>query len=294
MRYFMIVAILLAAALAPAQNLVIEKVDGTTLSVKVLDIASLSFSAIPTPPDTVAKPDTIQYGRMVWIPGGAFEMGSNQGAVDETPVHVVTLNGFYMDVYEVTNAQYRQFCDATGHSYPTSPTDGYIFGMPSYPVVNVSYQNALDYATWAGKSLPTEAEWEYAARGGLHGKRYPWGDELPLYQCNWRGYSAAIMANISNGRGTMPVGSFDPNGYGLYDMAGNVWERCLDWYKNTYYNSSPQQNPLGPDIGSAHVLRGGSWRDNGDSAADVRVADRYTDEVWYLYNDYGFRCVIRP
>ncbi|HNX91912.1 MAG TPA: formylglycine-generating enzyme family protein [Syntrophomonas sp.] len=296
MKYFMILAILMTAALAPAQDLVIQKKDGNLISVKVLDIDNISFTTVVIPPDTISPPpDTTMHGRMVWIPAGTFEMGSNLGADNEKPIHYVTLNGYWMDAYEVTNGQYRQFCDATSRPYPVNPTDNYFLGRPDYPTVNVTWTDAAAYAAWAGMSLPTEAEWEYAARGGLIGNQYPWGDTYPTDQCNYSNYSGPLtaqMANFSSSRGPLPVGSYAPNGYGLYDMAGNVMEWCADWYGSTYYSTSPAQNPVGPSTGGLRVLRGGSWL---FSAFSMRVADRSYGGAPGNRDSYiGFRCVLRP
>ena len=166
----------------------------------------------------------------------------------------------------------------------------------NYPMVYVSWNGATAYAKWAGKRLPTEAEWEYAARGGLVGKRYPWGDEKPNgSQCNFadknapNNFSWADRMVDDGYQYTAPVGSFKANGYGLHDMAGNVWEWCQDWYSENYYSSSSAKNPSGPDRGSQRVLRGGGW---GTSTDDLRVAIRGYNypNIRYDYG-YGFRCV---
>ena len=212
----------------------------------------------------------------VFIPAGEFQMG------DEKAPHTVYLDAFYMDKYEVTNALYKSFMDATGHEAPAYWSDSNFNGL-DHPVVGVSWDDAVAYCQWAGKRLPTEAEWEKAARGGLAGNTYPGGNDITRDDANY----------FSKGGGdkwlnSAPVGSFAPNGYGLCDMAGNVWEWCADWHGSTYYSESPKQNPKGPISGANRVLRGGS---HGLNREYMRVAKRYSrnpKSKWY--NDVGFRC----
>lgn len=204
---------------------------------------------------------------MVLIPAGEFQMGSDLGESDEKPVRVVYLDAFYMDVYEVTNAQYKKFMDATGHRVPRNWNEP-SYSAPDQPVVGISWYDAKAYCEWAGKRLPTEAEWEKAARGGLAGKKYPWGDSVTHDDANYKGTGGRDIWVY-----TSPVGSFAPNGYGLYDMAGNVWEWCADWYSANYYANSTGRNPTGPDSGSTPVLRGGGW-DRFHSPEFLRVARR--------------------
>ena len=170
---------------------------------------------------------------MALIPAGSFEMGDHfgEGSDDELPVHTVTLDGFYMDKTEVTVGRFKAFLADSGYSWGGS-WDGVDQYSPSddHPMIYVNYDDAVAYSEWAGKRLPTEAEWEYAARGGLEGKRYPWGDEID---------SSKATYDSGNDGTTKLVGSFEANGYGLYDMAGNVWECCQDWYGADYYSSSP-------------------------------------------------------
>jgi formylglycine-generating enzyme required for sulfatase activity len=199
--------------------------------------------------------------KMRLIPAGKFSMGSNDGDSDEKPVHTVYVDAFYMDVYEVTVGQYKKFIQATGHRAPNwsdvskySPTD-------NHPIIYVSWDDAQAYCKWAGKRLPTEAEWEKATRGGLVGKRYPWGDEIDSTKANYDGKVGK----------TTPVGTYPENGYGLHDMAGNVWEWCSDWYDANYYSSSPRNNPPGAPSGQYRVCRGGSWVVN---PSDIRAANR--------------------
>ena len=222
---------------------------------------------------------------MVLIPAGTFQMGSIIGDSDEQPVHSVTLDAFYMDVSEVTNARYQKFVESTG--YPQPPlSHNPRFNAPDLPVVGVKWRDAAAYAAWANKRLPTEAEWEYAARGNLIGKLYPNGDIITRAEANFGGTGGA-----DTWKWTAPVSSFPPNGYNLYDMAGNVWEWCFDEYNSEFYTESPQNNPrfgreIAPDNENFRILRGGGW---GGSPEDLRVADR-----WYHLSSgstIGFRCV---
>ncbi len=258
---------------------------------------------IPTP-----IPST---GDMVLIPAGEFIMGSNDGNDDEKPIHKVYLDAYYIDKYEVTNAQFSEFLNEKGNQeeggvswldisskyclieykngkYQPKP------GYENHPVFVVSWYGAMAYAEWAGKRLPTEAEWEKAARGGLVGKKYPWGDEYPHEDGNYleyRGNLTTQMSDLVEGRGTLPVGSFPPNNYGLYDMAGNVFEWVSDWYDEDYYSSSPYQNPQGPSKASRRVIRGGSWFMEFPS---IRCANRHYWPPEYALVDLGFRCVKSP
>ncbi len=240
--------------------------------------------------DSPAEPSTeivseIDGATMVLIPAGTFQMGSTIGESDEQPVHTVTLDAFYMDTHEVTNARYQKFVQSTG--YPQSPlSHNPRFNASDAPVVRVNWRDASAYAAWAHKRLPTEAEWEYAARGGLTGKRYPNGDIITYADANFGNVGGA-----DRWKWTAPVGNFPPNGYNLYDMAGNVWEWCFDEYNSEFYSISPQNNPrfgreTAPDTENFRILRGGGW---GGSPEDLRVADR-----WYHLSSgstIGFRCV---
>ena len=219
---------------------------------------------------------------MVLIPAGTFEMGDSKNEPEiymkrSRPVHTVELDAFYMDSREVTNGQYGVFMEQTGHRKPYYWNDTK-YNQTNQPVVGVDWNDAVAYAKWAGKRLPTEAEWEYAARGGLAGKRYPWGDEITHDDANY------------GSKGGIPtvVGSYPANGYGLYDMAGNVWEWCQDWYDKDYYNNSPTKNPPGPGTGSSRVLRGGSWS---YGTSYLRVAHRNYNGPYGRYLGSGFRCV---
>ena len=246
--------------------------------------------------------------KMVRIPAGRFEMGaakkkrrSEDWLKDALPVHTVELDAFSVSAYEITVGQYQQFVAATGHrALPDwvskySPTD-------DHPVVGVSWYDAEAFCEWAGMRLPTEAEWEYAARGGLKGKKYPWGDQEPDgNQCNFadkrsdralreldKEYTWADMSVDDGYAKCAPVGSFPPNGFGLYDVAGNVSEWVADRYDENYYGQSPSRNPKGPRSGEKAVLRGGSW---GNAINNLRVADRLTNSPNNRTLNDGFRCV---
>ena len=256
-----------------------------------------------TTSNTVQKPETpsVPLG-MVLIPAGEFQMGSSENT-DEKPVHTVHIDAFYMDKHEVTNAQYKTFINANPqwrkNRIPTVYHDGdylkhwngnnYPTGKRNHPVTYVSWYAAMAYAKWAGKRLPTEAEWEKAARGGLPGKKYPWGDYINSTQANYN-------KDVGD---TTSVGRYPSNGYDLYDMAGNVLEWCLDAYDKDFYESSPLQNPIAggsllsvttnpTKATTARVLRGGSWSVLPQS---VRVADRAKGNLTLSYFGVGFRCV---
>jgi formylglycine-generating enzyme required for sulfatase activity len=209
----------------------------------------------------------------VLLPGGTFLMGAGGDSHDERPAHLVALNPFYLDTHEVTQAQFALFLEDTG--YPPSAYWHPELDRPDDPMVGVSWYDATAYAAWAGKRLPTEAEWEYAARGGAADAVYPWGDGDP------DGY-----ANI-NSAGIAPVKRFAPNGFGLYDMVGNVMEWCADWYGADYYADSPAKNPRGSFSGEYKVLRGCAWYCD---AAQARIANRFYAQPKACSYHYGFRC----
>ena len=239
---------------------------------------------------------------MVYVPAGEFLMGG-EGEEDEAPAHRVHVDGFYMDEIEVTVGQFAEFLNEMGNQVERgvpwvniedlhskiSHVDGRFIpykGFDNYPIVMVSWYGARAFAQWAGKRLPTEAEWEKAARGGLEGKIYPWGDE-----------ETYDMANSQHVHGkdrwekTSPAKSFPPNEYGLYDMAGNAWEWCADFYDPDYYSRSPDSNPKGPDEGTYKVLRGGSWI---SPLGHLRASERFRYYPEYQNFNFGFRCVQDP
>lgn len=217
---------------------------------------------------------------MVLIPAGEFLMGADTEG-DDSPIHAVYIDAFYMDKFEVTNGEYLAFCEDAGWRLPE------FWGMeafhstsdfPDHPIVGVSWSDAKAYAEWAGRRLPTEAEWEYAARGGLDGMIYPDGDTLDPTLANHR---------RSGIRGTVAVGSYPPNGFGLHDMAGNVVEWVADCYDADYYKISPPRNPRGPEKGKLRVIRGGGWH-SGPSCNRVH----YRNALPANWKDFavGFRC----
>jgi formylglycine-generating enzyme required for sulfatase activity len=224
-----------------------------------------------------------------YIPAGTFQMG----APDNTG-YTVTLDAFWMDTSEVTNAMYEK-CVADGNCTPPDSSESSsrssYYGnseYANYPVIWMSWDQATAYCAWAGRRLPTEAEWEYAARGGLEGKIYPWGDEFPM--CDLGAEKGAQFSSCSPDD-TIEVGSFAPNGYGLYDMAGNVLEWVSDWYGQ--YPSGSVTNPAGPDSsnGTGRVVRGGSWI---EPELFLRVANRMYLNPSRSFNVNGFRCARSP
>jgi sulfatase modifying factor 1 len=305
---------------------------------------------------------------MVWIKAGTFGMGGDnkQAGPDEYPKHKVSVDGFWMDATEVTNAQFAQFVKATGYlttaekkpdweemkkqvppgtpkpdesllvaaslifSQPNHPVNlndysqwwswakgadwkhphgsqSNIKGKENYPVVHISWFDAVAYCKWAGKRLPTEAEWEWAARGGLNNEIYPWGNEpvdAGAPKANtWQGDFPSKNTLKDKFFLAAPVKSFKPNGYGLYDMAGNVWEWCADYYKNDYYTSINRSggisNPQGPadsydpdePYAKKRVIRGGSFLCNDSYCSGYRVARRMKSTEDSGMEHLGFRCV---
>jgi len=313
------------------------------------------------------KQGTVTTNGMVLIKGGTFSMGgdNSQADNDELPKHEVQVSSFYMDIKEVTNAEFRKFVRETGyvttaeqkpdweelkktlppgtakpddallvpaslvfkqtegpvdlHDYsqwwqwvpgaswqhPQGPGSN-IEGKDDYPVVQVSWYDAVAYCKWAGKRLPTEAEWEYAARGGLQNQVYPWGNE-PIDRGkpkanSWNGKFPYLNTGKDGFIGLAPAGQFSANGYGLYDMAGNVWEWCSDWYDSDYYQSLAGKltlNPKGPlnsndpmdPYTSKRSLRGGSFLCNDSYCSGYRVARRMKSSPDTGLEHTGFRCV---
>lgn len=289
---------------------------------------------------------------MVWIPPGTFQMGG-AGAPEEGPVHEVTLEGFWMDAAEVTNAEFQRFVEETGYvtvaeippdpeEYPDAPPENLVagsicFAVPDrdvpldnhfnwwiwkpgadwrhpegpgssiegrmdHPVVHVAWDDAIVYAKWAGKRLPTEAEWEYAARGGLDQAPFCWGTERRPGEkppANiWQGQFPRENTAEDGYEGTSPVKQYPPNGYGLFDMAGNVWEWVSDWFRPDYYRYSDRENPSGPDksfdpsepLLPKKVRRGGSFLCSDLYCTGYRPSARMRSEPNSSHGHTGFRC----
>jgi formylglycine-generating enzyme len=219
---------------------------------------------------------------LVRIPAGWFWMGSEIGQDNERPVHWVWVDQFLLAACQGTNAEYARFLDATGADPPPFWSDPN-FNRPEQPVVAVSWFEAGKYCEWLSRAsgrhyrLPTEAEWERAARGGIENKLFPWGDappeSLPNYNQRWK-------------TGPEPVATCAPNAFGLYDICENVHEWCSDWYQPDYYSFSPERNPRGPETGQRRTSRGGSWRHH---IKVTRCAARSSIPPEFHYADYGFR-----
>ncbi|WP_231465347.1 MULTISPECIES: formylglycine-generating enzyme family protein [unclassified Pedobacter] len=303
---------------------------------------------------------------MVFIQGGEYLMGAvdKDGREDEYPQHKVRLSSFWMDINEVTNAEFKKFVKATGYvttaerkpiweemkkqlpegtpkppdsvfsaaslvfyqpkyingfnnvaqwwhwvkgaswKHPQGPETN-IIGKDNYPVIHISWEDAMSYCKWAGKRLPTEAEWEYAARGGLKDSLYPWGNEdiekgIPKAN-TWQGSFPVKNTNWDKFGGLAPVKQFEPNNYGLFDMAGNVWEWCSDWYRSDYYQTANtiSTNPTGPSdsydpmepLVQKKVVRGGSFMCNSAYCKGYRVTSRMKTSTDTGLEHTGFRCV---
>lgn len=224
---------------------------------------------------------------MVLVPAGEFIMGSATGDADEKPVRHVYLDAYYMDKYQLSVGEYAKFLESTSH---VPPEEWGIMRKSMHqkrPVINVDWTDADAYCKWAGKRLPTEAEWEKAARG-TDGRIYPWGNELPTQ------FHANMKKEVWNNHVVLtPVGMFEDgkSPYGIYDMAGNVWEWVSDWYDPNSYTTSSLRNPAGPPRGDYKVVRGGSW---GSGPKDLRATDRETHLPSFRGYGTGFRCAKTP
>jgi sulfatase modifying factor 1 len=316
-------------------------------------------NAAEVPHEDLRHPD------MVWVPSGTFRMGSDKHYAEERPVHRVTVDGFWIDQFPVTNERFRRFVEATGHVTfaqivpdpahypgalshmlfagslvfvkPEGPVDrrdirnwwhfvrgadwrhpygpgSSIEGLERHPVVHISFADAEAFAKWEGKSLPTEAEWEFAARGGLDGAPYAWGKEFLPHDRHvantWQGEFPWQNTNRDGFEGTSPVDSFPPNGYGLYDMIGNVWEWTTDWYEPKHPNEvvkacCVQRNPRGGRETASYdpaqpnltiprkVIKGGSHLCAPNYCRRYRPAARFPEPIDTSTCHLGFRCVVR-
>lgn len=234
---------------------------------------------------------------MILIPAGPFTMGSFDGLPNERPEHQVTLDVYYIDQYEVTLGLYRKFLEEAQRDAPPTWDDEATTTVPDHPAVGMAWKEAEAYCKWAGKRLPTEAEWEKAARG-TDGRRYPWGHMQPFVDiANYnRGVwvsDAITLVPVTSGVEGMSVrhglkeGGKSP--YGLYHMAGNASEWVADWYDREYYQKSPDKNPTGPAEGEKKIIRGGSWV---DLPAALRVTARFSADPAFEDRTIGFRCAM--
>jgi formylglycine-generating enzyme required for sulfatase activity len=239
--------------------------------------AEIVIDIEPLRPELPAPARAEDGAEMVLVPAGEFTMGSNE-YVDEKPPHRVHLDAFHIDKYETTNALYERFMRATNRAAPGLWSNA-SFNIPSQPVVGMSWNDADAYCRWAGKRLPTEAEWEKAARG-TDGRKYPWGEQWDASRVN------STESKLGK---TAPVGSYASgvSPYGVHDMAGNAWEWVADWYNKDYYQRSPDRNPKGPDSGERRVLRGGSWNDD---PINLRASFRFNLTPGYRSFNIGCRC----
>jgi sulfatase modifying factor 1 len=243
-----------------------------------IEISKLSIKSIDgRPPFEAQKLRTQADGPIpkdILIPAGDFLMGVIKGK--ENPVHTVYLDAFRIDALEVTNVAYREFVEATGRNVPRYWKDPK-YNTDKQPVVGVTYEDAQTYCQWRGNRLPTEAEWERAARGA-NSRLFPWGDRFDTKRANTR---------ESKHRRPLPAGSY-PNGSspeGVFDMSGNVWEWCHDWFDQNYYAQTSTKNPIGPGNGKKRVIRGGGW-----TAPHTDMALRRGEKPDKTYPSLGFRC----
>jgi formylglycine-generating enzyme len=247
------------------------------------------------------------------IPAGDFLMGASDAEEDERPVHRVHVSEFFIGRFQVTHDEYARFVRATGHPIPavrglpliaTGERDAlfrelaapYAWNdqpppaLAGHPVVLVRYEDAAAYCRWLADALkrdvrlPTEAEWEKAARGGMEAQRFPWGDDIDASRCNY-----LVDPTVKHQRSTRPTGMYSPNAYGLYDMCGNVWEWVADWYGAEYYSRGETRDPRGPASGTQRVVRGGSWVNDDVSMLRCAVRHKVPPDT-YAYS-IGFRIV---
>jgi sulfatase modifying factor 1 len=244
-------------------------------------------------------------------------MGAADAAVDERPVHRVSVSEFFIGRFEVTNDEYARFIRATGHPAPSlrglpliagggrdvvfkELAGPYVWqedsppaGHGNHPVVLVTFDDALSYCRWLSEAiqrdvrLPTEAEWEKSARGGVDGQRYPWGEDIDASRCNYLDDPSAKRQ-----RGTRPTGTYPPNAFGLCDVVGNAWEWVSDWYGSEYYGGGDMNDPRGPEAGSMRIVRGGSWVN--DDVKMLRCSYRHKVPLDTYAYSIGFRIACMP
>ena len=297
----------------------------TTTALLIAAVVSVSwawgvFRSEPTAADPPTAPP--QLGRMVRLVGGPFRMGNDlANNPDEHPAHDVFVAAFFIDAHEVTNRQFARFvaqtgtlttaqqrgwshvydrkrqkwvhCEGADWQHPGGP-DTSLDGRDDYPVVHVSWYDAVAYARWSDKRLPTEAQWEYAARSGLRDANFPWGRQEMVdghYRANCRQHGKDARAD--GFEMLAPVASYPPSRFGLYDMSGNVWEWCDDRYGEDYYATGPREEPQGPAEGSFRVVRGGSWLSPENYCLGHQVSTRGKRLPEETYQHVGFRCM-RP
>jgi formylglycine-generating enzyme required for sulfatase activity len=289
----------------------------------IVALLSFSLSLLPSVNEQPFALIAALNDDMALVPAGEFLMGSpadSDGLPDEQPQRLVLTGTFLIDRNEVTNAAYERFVQATGHRAPMNANpastvwekNAPISGIGNHPVINVSWEDAVAYCTWMGRRLPTEAEWEKAARG-TDGRRYPWGNEWDFKKANSASYWAGRTIDFQSGadweafwiRGegskiskdkgikgevlTMPIASFpeSTSPYGLHDMAGNVAEWVQDWYNPNYYKDAPLSDPQGPSRGAIKAMRGGSWL---KPAISLRTSDRDWGTMDSRPSGTGIRC----
>ena len=277
--------VFLLVVLVCAAMPIIAILRGTTLT-PYEKSESGADAEVDSAPESVPGEEPIP-DEMVTIPAGPFIRGTEGGGFDEQPQRTIFLDRFSIDRYEVTNHQYQQFVLATGHRKPGLParyakSGGKMKGT-NQPVVYVSWDDAAEYCRWRGKRLPSEAEWEKAMRGS-DGRLWPWGNQEQPHGANW--------ARVQDGHEVSArVGTFstDKSPYGVMDGAGNVIEWVSDWYNETYYKDSPEQNPPSPEYGTYRVLRGGSYTTTG---GDIRITSRSKMMPDFRDETIGFRCAI--
>lgn len=298
---------------APPENLTVEPGTVSGSGIRVTITGAFSLGSLTVELTWTDGTQTLEYTvipkGMILIREGNFQRGSDSemASDDEQPIHNVFVDSFFIDEHEVTVGEYKSFVETTGHQEPDwqeilpyAPTD-------QHPIVYVSWHDAMAYAMWVGKRLPTEAEWEKAARGGLIAKTYPWGNISPQdSRCNFADKNLTLYwwsdKNADDGYAfTAPVGSYPENDYGLFDMAGNVLEWCLDRYNPDFYTISQEDNPFSgtntvheisknfESVQSNRVLRGGSWI---VTANNVRNSTRFFLPPESKSNTVGFRCAV--